>query len=409
MRIICIGAGPAGLYFAISAKRRDPGHDITVIERDPEGATYGWGVVYWDNLLDMLYSNDMESGRRIRSASRLWQEQDIRLGAGVAYLAGYGYSVTRAALIEILTERARQLGVSVLHDQPTDDLAAFSEADVIVGADGANSTVRGVHHQDFGTNLALGDNRYIWLGTSKVFDRFTFAFEQTPAGWLWFHAYPSSGNTSTCIVECSADTWRGHGFDHHGTEHSASVLEKVFERHLGGQPLISQSRDHKPARWQRFLSVTNDTWQHNNLVLLGDAAHTTHFTIGSGTRLAMIDAVTLAQSIYESPANPHAALKQYDRRRRPTLTPTQASAKASMQWFEHIDHYLDREAVEFAYSMSGRQGEQPPWRYQKHLANQIAATRTARRHYNTACRWYGACRRGERPLLATPLLRFLMH
>jgi anthraniloyl-CoA monooxygenase len=406
MRIICIGAGPAGLYFAISAKRRDPGHDITVIEREPEGATYGWGVVYWDNLLDMLYSNDMESGRRIRSASRLWQEQDIRLGAGVAYLAGYGYSVTRAALIEILTERARQLGVSVLHDQPTDDLAAFSEADVIVGADGANSTVRGVHHQDFGTNLALGDNRYIWLGTSKVFDRFTFAFEQTPAGWLWFHAYPSSGNTSTCIVECSADTWRGHGFDHHGTEHSASVLEKVFERHLGGQPLISH---HKPARWQRFLSVANDTWQHNNLVLLGDAAHTTHFTIGSGTRLAMIDAVTLAQSIYESPANPHAALKQYDRRRRPTLTPTQASAKASMQWFEHIDHYLDREAVEFAYSMSGRQGEQPPWRYQKHLANQIAATRTARRHYNTACRWYGACRRGERPLLATPLLRFLMH
>jgi anthraniloyl-CoA monooxygenase len=404
MKIVCIGAGPAGLYFAISAKRRDPAHDITILERASEGAIYGWGVVYWDNLLDMLYSNDMESARRIRAASRLWQEQDIRLGDDIAYLPGYGYSITRATLMQILTARARSLGVEVIHNHATHDLDAFADADIVIGADGATSTVRGLHEHEFGTQISHGHNYYIWLGTNKVFDRFTFAFQPTDAGWLWFHAYPSSPDTSTCIIECTAETWQAHRFGEHNNTDTTRLLEKIFHTHLDGHALISGTRGDK-APWQRFLGITNTTWYHDNVALLGDAAHTTHFTIGSGTRLAMIDAVALAHAIYENPNSPTAALRRYDLRQRPALEPTQASARASANWFENIDHYLDCNVTDFAYSMSSRQGEQPPWRYQQHLAQQIRATRKALRHFNTITRWRGAARRGEQPLLATPSRR----
>jgi 2-polyprenyl-6-methoxyphenol hydroxylase-like FAD-dependent oxidoreductase len=404
MKIHCIGGGPAGLYFAISAKRRDAGHDITVIERDPPGATYGWGVVYWDNLLDMLFSNDMESARQIRAASRLWQEQEIRLGEQSAYLPGYGYSIERSALLEILTRRARDLGVTVRHSRFVDPTSlagdrALAEADLVVAADGAGSTVRGLHEDHFGTRTAFGTNRYIWLGTRKVFDRFSFGFEQTPAGWLWFHAYPTSTHISTCIIECSDRTWSALGFDRRDTQDTMQALEKIFETHLDGAELISQSRG-QAARWLRFMEVTNQTWYHGNIVLLGDAAHTTHFTIGSGTRLAMVDAVALAQSSYENP-NPADAQRTYDQRRRGEMRDIQASARGSQAWFENIEPYVNQDASGFAYSMSSRQGQQPPWRYQKHLATQITVARTARRYYDTAQRWYHASKRGESPSPAT--------
>jgi anthraniloyl-CoA monooxygenase len=411
MKILCIGGGPAGLYFAISAKRRDAAHDITVIERDPPGATYGWGVVYWDNLLDMLFSNDMESARHIRAASRLWQEQEIRLGDQSAYLPGYGYSIERATLLDILARRAQDLGITVRHNQSVDHLAdpagqagrsVLADADLVVAADGAASTLRGLHEDSFGTRTEFGSNRYIWLGTPKVFDRFSFAFQQTPSGWLWFHAYPTSTRTSTCIVECTARTWKACGFDWRDSQDTLQVLEKIFESHLDGAKLISHSRD-EAARWLRFMQVTNETWYHNNIVLLGDAAHTTHFTIGSGTRLAMIDGVSLAQSIYENPSLPDAQ-RMYDQRRRGALRTIQASARSSQAWFENIDPYLDQDATGFAYSMSNRQGEQPPWRYQKHLATQITVARAARRHYDTAQRWYRASKRGETPLVHHPSL-----
>ncbi|HZZ46302.1 MAG TPA: FAD-dependent monooxygenase [Pseudonocardia sp.] len=408
MKISCIGAGPAGLYFAISAKRRDPAHHITVYERAAEGATYGWGVVYWDNLLDTLYRNDMESARRIRAASQLWQEQDISLHQRSAYLAGYGYSITRAALIEILTARARALGVEVLHNQDTTEPSHLHDADIVVAADGAASTVRREHQGEFGTQLTHGRNRYIWLGTNKLFNRFTFAFQRTDPGWLWFHAYPSSADTSTCIIECTEETWQAHGFAARNADDTTRLLEKIFHDQLDGHSLISGTTG-PTARWQQFLEVSNSSWYHDNLVLLGDAAHTTHFTIGSGTRLAMIDAIALAHSIYENRNNPTAALRTYDQRRRLALESTQMSARASMDWFENIEHYLDQNAVDFAYSMSSRQGEQPPWRYQKHLANQIVPTRLARRHYNNILRWHGAARRGQTPLLPAPLLRPITH
>ena len=395
MRIVCIGGGPAGLYFAISAKLRDAGHDITVIERDPPGATYGWGVVYWDDLLDILFRNDPESARAVRAESVLWQEQRVILRSEqTAYLPGYGFSVGRAALLDILGQRATELGIDIQYRHEVDDLAGLADADLVVICDGANSRMRARHGDHFGAHVDVGGNPYLWLGTDKVFDSFTFAFEQTSAGWIWFHAYPSTAGTSTCIVECTQQTWQALGFDSLSSEDSVGLLEKIFEHALDGHTLISQSRG-EPARWLRFTQVTNKTWYHNNLVLAGDAAHTTHFTLGSGTRLAMIDAVMLAHSLYQHDEL-SAALADYDRRGRAALRLIQAGARTSMAWFERADRGLDREdAVAFAYSMAARQGAQPPWRYQMHLATQIPTVRTTLRGFHTARRRYLALRRGE--------------
>jgi anthraniloyl-CoA monooxygenase len=401
MKIVCLGGGPGGLYVAISAKLRDAGHDISVIERDPPGATYGWGVVYWDSLLDTLYRNDAESAYKLRAASAIWQEQEIRLRDGQsAYLPGYGYSMGRASMLDILGRRATDLGIDLQYRRDVDDLAEFADADVIVAADGANSRARQLHGDHFGTTVDTGANPYIWLGTDKAFDRFIFDFQETPAGWVWCHAYPSSSGISTFIVECQQQTWEGVGLDTLSNEDGVRILEKIFSRTLDGHPLISKSRG-VPARWLRFTQVRNERWFHDNLVLVGDAAHTTHFTIGSGTRLAMIDAITLAQSLYDHDESVTGALRAYEGERQRPMRRTQAAARSSMAWFEHLDRYTDRDVVGLAAAMSGRQGPLPPWQYQKHLATQVAPFRKAQRWYESGRRFYRARRRGEPLILRT--------
>ncbi|MGK8524307.1 FAD-dependent monooxygenase [Nocardia asteroides] len=395
MKIVCVGGGPAGLYFAISMKRRDPAHDITVIDRDPPGSTYGWGVVYWDDLLDILYRNDPDSARAVRTGSVLWREQAIHVcDNGTAHFGGYGFSMGRAALLDVLSRRAGDLGVDVQHGRDIHDLSGFDGSDLIVAADGANSRVRQLGDRRFGTSVTLGENQYVWLGTDKVFSEFTFAFEHTPAGWIWFHAYPSvAGRISTCIVECQPRTWHGLGFDSPDNPDNMRVLENIFTRPLDGHALISKTQGDF-ARWSRFSEVTNQIWYHDNVVLLGDAAHTTHFTIGSGTRLAIIDAVVLAQNLYEH-AEIADALKNYDAQRRAALRPIQAAARASMNWFEHADRYLDRSAVQFAYAMATRHGLQLPWRYQLYLLTQVPAARRIQRALDSGRRRWRAARRGE--------------
>ncbi|MFB7504220.1 FAD-dependent monooxygenase [Streptomyces broussonetiae] len=403
MRIVCVGGGPAGLYFSISAKLRDAGHEITVIERDPPEATYGWGVVYWNDLLDILHANDPESAAAVSAGSVLWQGQEIQVhGArhdGTAYFGGYGYSMGRAALLDVLTRRARQLGVDVRHGERLADPADLPEADLILAADGASSRIRQSRAGHFGTTTQTGRNPYIWLGTDRQFDSFVFCFEETEAGWIWFHAYPSIRGISTCIVECSPATWQGLGLDAMEAEEAVPLLEKIFHRALDGHSLISRSRG-APAQWQRFTHITNRTWVDGNVVLVGDAAHTTHFTLGSGTRLAMIDAIVLAHSLTQH-ADLRAALRAYDEHRREELHPVQAGARSSMAWFEQLDDYLDRDPVSFAYAMAVRTGRQPPWRYQVHLANQVPALRQARRAFDMGRRWYEDRKRGGAPL---PLL-----
>jgi 2-polyprenyl-6-methoxyphenol hydroxylase-like FAD-dependent oxidoreductase len=400
MKIVVIGGGPGALYFAISAKLRDAGHDITVIERDPPGATYGWGVVYWDDLLDALYSNDAESARELRAASVLWRQQEVRLRGETAFYAGYGYSVGRAALLEILGRRATNVGVRIRYQENVQELSDVRDADLIVAADGAGSRVR-QQDEHFGTTLTTGSNPYIWLGTDKVFSRFLFDFRETPAGWVWCHAYPSSSGISTFIVECQEQTWNGLGLDAMSSDESTSTLEEVFSDVLKGHRLISESRG-RPARWLRFVEVRNERWYHDNVVLLGDAAHTTHFTIGSGTRLAILDAIALAQGLFErGDSLPHALDMYGERRRRPMLR-TQAAARSSMAWYERVDLYTNRNSVAFAAAMAARQGSLPPWRHQLHLLEQVAPARVAHRCYETGQRFYLARRRGE-PLRYTSL------
>ncbi|MCW2706016.1 MAG: monooxygenase, FAD-binding [Blastococcus sp.] len=399
MKIVCIGAGPAGLYFAISAKLQDPDRDITVVERDPHGATYGWGVVYWDDMLDLLFINDQVSARAVRRVSTLWKDQEIRLGGDVAHLGGYGFATQRAAFLEALAQRAGRLGVAVHYEHPVEDLTEFADADLIVAADGAGSRARQLHGDHFGTQVETGHNPYIWLGTDKVFDSFVFAFEQTPAGWIWFHAYPSSDTVSTCIVECTEETWRGLRLDQLGEDDGLRVLGKIFQRPLEGRSLMSQSRG-EPARWLRFKQVTNTTWCHGNMVLIGDAAHTTHFTIGSGTRLAVIDAVELVRSLQDFPDDLSAALRDFDERARPNLRRIQSMARNSMHWYEHADAYLDgRDAVGAAFAMAGRNSPQPGWRTRRFRLEQLPVARRVESAVGTVRRLRLAGRRGEIPFV----------
>ncbi|SFK41235.1 FAD-dependent monooxygenase [Geodermatophilus ruber] len=399
MKIVCVGAGPAGLYFAISAKRSDPSRDITVLERDPQGATYGWGVVYWDDMLDLLYVNDPESGRALRRASTLWKDQEIHVSGGVAHLGGYGFAMQRAEFLETLVDRARRLGVTVEYDHPVEDLTPFADADLIVAADGAGSRTRQLHGDHFGTRVETGANPYIWLGTDMVFPSFVFAFEKTPAGWLWFHAYPSSGTVSTCIVECTETTWRALGMDERDEDDGIRLLAQIFERSLQGHSLISQSRG-EPARWLRFKEVSNRTWWHDNVVLIGDAAHTTHFTIGSGTRLAVIDAVELVRSLDDFPGDLAAALRDFDHRARPNLERVQRHARGSMNWYEHADDYLDgRDAVDAAYAMATRNSPPSSMRERVFRAEQLRPARLVQGAVDTAQRLILAARRGELPFV----------
>ncbi|HYZ53495.1 MAG TPA: FAD-dependent monooxygenase [Streptosporangiaceae bacterium] len=397
MKIVCVGGGPAGLYVAISAKLRDPGHQITVLERDPPMATYGWGVVYWEPMLDMLHRNDPESAREISARSVLWQDQQIRVhGAdqeGTAFFAGYGYSMGRAALLDLLSRRASELGVKIDYGCQVQEPSGIPEADLVVAADGAGSRIRKVHGEHFGTQIQPGRNPYIWFGTDKVFTSLVFCFEQTSAGWIWFYACPSSGGISNCIVECSPETWRGLGLDQLGAEDGVRLLEKIFHGPLDGHSLISSSRG-EPARWQTFAQVSNQTWYHGRTVLAGDAAHTTHFTLGSGTWLAMTDAVVLAHSLSQYP-DVDDALREYDQHRRAELARIQAAARASMAWYEDLDRYLAYGPVSFAYALSVRHGNHSPWRYRRHLATQFAAVRSLRRACNSGQRWYLARRRGK--------------
>ena len=298
MRVACVGGGPAGLYFSILMKRSDPDHDITVFERNPAGSTYGWGVTYWSDLLDTLRAGDEPSARAI-------SENSVRWSDGVAHIRGEvtthrgdeGFSIGRQRLLDILAERATELGVRIEYGREIESLDQLPDAELVVAGDGINSRLRRNRAEHFGTETATGRNRFIWLGTSKTFGSFTFAFVESDHGWIWCYAYRFSGDLSTFIVECSPETWAGLGFDTLGEDGTTALLEQLFARQLDGHPLISRPDGGAAASWLSFGTMTNRRWYHDNLVLLGDAAHTTHYSIGAGTKLALEDAVGLAAAL----------------------------------------------------------------------------------------------------------------
>jgi 2-polyprenyl-6-methoxyphenol hydroxylase-like FAD-dependent oxidoreductase len=381
VRIVCVGGGPAGLYFAILMKERDPNHEITVLERNPRGVTYGWGVVFWDDLLDELHAGDPETAREIGASAFRWNGQLLAVeGKEPVHERGRGYGIGRKRLLEILTARALALGVDLRFEHEVEDLSELSDADLLVASDGVSSRLRKAHRDRFKTAENVGRNKYIWLGTSRVFDTFTFAFVDTEAGWIWCHAYGFDRDTSTFIVECSPETWTGLGFDRLGDDDTIVLLEQLFASQLDGHPLRANGR----ARWLNFRTLTNEQWHHGNLVLMGDAAHTTHFTIGSGTKLALEDALELAAALREG-AKLRPALESYETRRRRALVPAQSDARFSAQWFETIPRYACLEPEQlFALLRERRSPLLPripaPAYYRLHQAtHEVAALRKLRR------------------------------
>ncbi|HEU4349651.1 MAG TPA: FAD-dependent monooxygenase [Actinoplanes sp.] len=405
MRIVCAGGGPAGLYFAVLAKLADPAHEVTVVERNPPGVTYGWGVVFWDDLLDDLFRHDPVSARMIWDAARQWDEYEVRAtGKPVTHLAGYGFSLGRRTLLDILARRATDLGVRVRYRDELTDLSGFSDADLVVAGDGGRSRLRDRYADHHGTAVDIGRNKYIWLGTPHVFRTFTFGFERTPAGWIWFHAYPFSAEQSTFIVECRPETWTALGFDRLGAQEGGDRLREIFAAHLDGQPLIDHRAEVGGTGWLNFRRITNERWDNGNLVLIGDAAHTTHFAIGSGTKLAMQDAMALAEALSSGECLA-VALERYEHRRKSALAPLQRAALASSEWFERMPEYGDLPPTRFAYALSNRRGEYPVWRYLLHVTTQGRAMRALLRRALGVRRWNRARRRTAHTKLTAPVDR----
>jgi 2-polyprenyl-6-methoxyphenol hydroxylase-like FAD-dependent oxidoreductase len=393
MRIVCAGGGPAGLYFAVLAKLANPAHEITVLERNPPGVTYGWGVVFWDDLLDDLFRCDPVSARMIWDAAWKWDEYEVRVsGKPTTHVGGYGFSMGRRGLLEILARRATDLGVDIRYEVELTGESDLPDADLIVACDGARSRLRNRHTGHFGTRVDIGRNRYIWLGTPHVFDTFTFGFERTEAGWIWFHAYPFTDDTSTFIVECQPQTWAALGLDRADAEEGCARLADIFAKHLDGQPLVDHRATVGSTGWLNFRRITNERWHSGNVVLMGDAAHTTHFAIGSGTKLAMQDAITLSEALATGDPLP-AALEAYERRRKTGLAPLQRAAKASSEWFERLPEYVGRPASQFAFALFDRRGDFPAWRYALHVATQPRPLRAGLRWALSARKWTRVRRR----------------
>ncbi|MFJ9434078.1 FAD-dependent monooxygenase [Streptomyces sp. NPDC101490] len=342
MKLAIVGGGPAGLYLSILLKRQDPSHDITVHERNPEGSTYGWGVTYWAGLLDKLREGDPESAAAIEAASVTWTDGlAIVRDERTVHRGDAGFGIGRRRMLALLADRAAGLGVRVRfeHDVPGPDAPELAYTDLVVAADGVNSVLREAHTDHFGSTVTSGRNPYVWLGTTKVFDSFSFAFKETAHGWIWCYAYGFSGERSTCVVECAPETWAGLGLDTLGETDSLRLLEKLFDDLLDGHELIGRDRADDTTQWLTFRTLTNRVWHRDRLVLLGDAAHTTHYSIGAGTTLALEDALVLADSLRTS-TDLETALTTYGKRRRAELVSAQSAARYSAQWYENLPRYM---------------------------------------------------------------------
>jgi anthraniloyl-CoA monooxygenase len=354
LRIVCVGAGPAGLYFALLMKRAEPSHKVVVFERRSPGYAGGWGVTVWDDMLADLLSTEEVTGARIKDAALKWRGLVVdREGERVEYDGGC-YAIARATVLDILIERATGLGVDIRFDADITDATELGEADVVVACDGAHSVLRERGHERFGTNVVPGKAKFVWLGTTKVFDTFTFAFVRSEAGWIWFYAYAFDKVTSTFIAECTEDTWRGLGLHDTSACDSLRILERLFADQLTGESLMnSPERDDQMLPWMNFPTVTNQRWYFGNVVLVGDAAHTTHFSIGSGMRLALQDAICLARELQTKPTVA-GAFAAYDQERRAALIGPQTEARFSQRWFEDFERYAHLPAPALCALLSAR-------------------------------------------------------
>jgi anthraniloyl-CoA monooxygenase len=355
MRIACLGGGPAGLYFAISLKLRDASHDVVVVERNRPDDTFGWGVVLSDETLKNLHHNDPVSAAMIAREFIYWDDVAVHYRGTLTRSGGHGFcGIGRRRLLAILQERARELGVRLEFEREVDDLAAWRDYDLVVAADGGNSKVRKAYEDIFKPDISVRACKYIWLGTQQKFDQaFTFIFEERPEGWIWAHAYEFDAGTSTFIVECSEATWREFGFGQMGQAETIALCQEIFAKQLDGNALMTNARHLKGSAWLNFNRVLCETWSHGNLVLMGDAAATAHFSIGSGTKLALESAISLAEMLHTEPTQKK-ALARYEQDRRREVLKLQSAARNSTEWFEDIERYLKLDPVQFNYSLLTR-------------------------------------------------------
>jgi anthraniloyl-CoA monooxygenase len=357
MKIACIGAGPAGLYFAISMKLRDPSHEIEIFERNAPGVTFGWGVVFSDQTVENLSANDPKSAKIIADEFAHWDDIDVHIHGETITSSGHGFiGIGRKRLLEILQERARELGVVLYFEAECDPAdPKWRDYDLVIASDGANSRFRDAYADAFGVDIDVRRNKFVWLGTSKVFDAFTFAFEKTEHGWIWAHAYRFAPDCSTFIVECDEDTWRSFGFDSMDQAEAIAACEHLFAKYLDGHKLMSNAAHLRgSAQWLNFRRIKCERWSTGNVILLGDAAHTAHFSIGSGTKLALEDAIKLAEVLTRKGLSLEAAMDEYVAERNLEVLKLQNSARNSTEWFETLDRYLHFEPLQFAYSLLTR-------------------------------------------------------
>jgi anthraniloyl-CoA monooxygenase len=350
MKIHIIGGGPAGLYFAILMKKADPSHDITISERNGPGDTFGWGVVFSGRTLANLKEADEASHARITRAFESWDNVDVVHRDQKITIRGNSFSgIGRLNLLQILQERCLELGVGVAFRT---EIAAADIVDsdrvLLVGADGVNSTIREKFKDHFQPTLSARPNKYIWFGTHQLFHGLTLTFRETEAGVFAAHSYKFNQTTSTFIVECDEQTWHNAGFAKMTDEQTRAFVTEVFAKDLHGHSLLSNN-----SKWLNFLNVRNAHWRHGNIVLLGDALHTAHFSIGSGTKLALEDAIALKQC-FDHAADVGVALAEFEKVRKPIIEEYQAAARESCEWFENARGYMHLSPLELAYALMTR-------------------------------------------------------
>ena len=365
MNINIIGGGPAGLYFGILMKKADPSHQIMVFERNGPDDTFGWGVVFSGKTLANLRAADEESHAEITKQFEAWDNVDIVHRDTKISIHGNSFSgIARLQLLKLLQRRAEQLGVEIQFHTEIHNIDSLRDScDLLIGADGVNSTVRLHYLEQLKPHLDLRAHRYIWYGTNQLFHGLTLTFRQNQAGTFAAHSYKFNQQTSTFIVECDPQTWRKAGFELMSDEQTRVYLAEVFAADLNGRPLLSNN-----SKWIQFLLVKNENWFFDNVVLLGDALHTAHFSIGSGTKLAMEDAIALAASFAEQTNVPD-ALAHFAETRRPVIEDYQAAAFESMRWFENAREYMQLSPMELALSVMMRSGRVTYEELQKRDAN----------------------------------------
>jgi len=363
MKIVCLGGGPSGLYFALLMKQQDPRHDITVVERNKPYDTFGWGVVFSDQTLGNLQAADPKSAAQILDSFSHWDDIEVNIRGHKIRSGGHGFcGIGRKRLLNILQARCEELGVRLVFETDVQSEDAYADADLVIASDGLNSRIRSRHAETYRPDIDVRDCRFVWLGTRKLFEAFTFAFEETEWGWFQAHAYRFDDDTSTFIVETPERVWRAAGIDAMEKEESIAFCERLFAEHLNGQRLMSNASHLRgSAQWIRFPRVVCKTWVHRGgpagatpIVLMGDAAHTAHFSVGSGTKLAVEDAIELARSIGRHPGDLGAALVDYEAARSVEVLKIQNAARNSTEWFEHVDRYVHLPPAQFAYSLLTR-------------------------------------------------------